>query len=467
MFQTYKKQNVKVIPLPRFRIETQSNTDIPLSFSQLLHYVSQSNHKNMWKSNYKQYAGSAMQSKIISDSPKKMEHSINLLPYDSVLREVITRTYGCKIIDITDPASNQPSNCTNEVHVNLYPVLAAIETKTQIILIFDAFIEHSLFDCITYSPSILDKSHNKPLFMIYQLLHLMKSLHEKGLMLGEITLHDIFITENLWLQIIPKIDSNLIKLSEIDSCLGVVTSNKTSPSRGVVEPLLNPNDFYTKYLSISKSFTGIKYSVKDYCEMWCHGQISNFDYLTLLNELAGRRIGCPGYHHIMPWVTDFTSRNGMNWRDLTKSKYRLNKGDAQLDLMFSSQHNHGDITNNIPHHVSDVLSEITYYVYMARRTPKSVLCRHVRPIWVPAEYPASIQRLQEWTPDECIPEFYNDPLVFKSIHEDLPNLEVPQWAGCPENFITKHREALESQYISERLHAWIDLTFGYVLNVFA
>lgn len=412
----------------------------------------------MWKSAYKQYAGTSMPNKIISDSPKKSEQSIILLPYDNVLREVITRVYGCKIIDINDPTATQNSNSSPEPHVNLYPVLAAIETKTQIIIIFDTFIEHSLFDCITYSPSVLDKSHNKPLFLIYQLLHLMKWLHEKGLMLGEIALTDIFITENLWLQVIPKIDSNVIKLDEIDQFSGTMPS-KTSPSRGISESLINPNEFYTKYLQLNKDLNGSRYSIKDYCEMWCHGHISNFDYLTILNDLAGRRIGCPGYHHIMPWVTDFTSRNGMNWRDLTKSKYRLNKGDAQLDLMFSSQHS-GDGSNNIPHHVSDVLSEITYYVYMARRTPKSVLCRHVRPVWVPAEYPASIQRLQEWTPDECIPEFYNDPLVFKSIHEDLPDLEVPLWASCPENFITKHREALESQYISERLHAWIDLTFG-------
>jgi len=136
-----------------------------------------------------------------------------------------------------------------------------------------------------------------------------------------------------------------------------------------------------------------------------------------LNGLAGRRANDGFYAPILPWVADLTSPNG-GWRDLTKSKYRLSKGDEMLDITFQS-------TN--PHHLTDMLSSVTYCIYAARRLDVELLKKVVRAKFEPNEYPQSIQRMYQWTPDECIPEFYTDPTIFSSIHADMEDLGIPEW----------------------------------------
>ncbi|XP_050432817.1 WD repeat-containing protein 81 [Adelges cooleyi] len=417
------KNGKQVIPLPKRSESIDFEKD--LSYSQQLQYVTVTNRKNLWKEAYKKYDGFFYREKPSCPN-------ICLSSHDTTIRDVLTRFYNCPIVSLRDRSLKISTESENESHSNILPANIVFETEKYFYLLQETNNTHFFQDCSNYSPALIKACHARPLFVVYQILNAMQNTHDRGLILGDITFSDIIVSPELWIRILPRIADNILDASEIDS---------------------NFDD--TSYQKPAECLASM-------CEQWVRGKISNFDYLTFLNKLAGRKYGDPKCHHVFPWVTDFSSRAGLNYRDLTKSKYRLNKGDRQLDLTYDI----GDEKSSVmtPHHVTDVLSEITYYVYRSRVTPRSVLCRYIRTKFVPEEYPSSIQRMQQWSPDECIPEFYTDPSVFKSIHKELPDLGVPTWAENVQDLVDTHRTILESNYISERLHHWIDLTFGYKLS---
>ncbi|OEL12775.1 Protein GFS12 [Dichanthelium oligosanthes] len=337
-----------------------------------------------------------------------------------------------------------PSGCVR--HPNILPVLGILETSDCCYMLYPK-APYTLENIMHYSPEAF-RSDWHIRFLIYQIISALGYLHDSGIHHANLRPSNILMSDSLW----PY-------LSISDTC-------PIRHSWGFADPKCSPNSCcFMEDCSSKAIYTGFKLQSsldwQSYFKQWWKGELSNYEYLLVLNKLAGRRWGDPAFHTVMPWVIDFTvmpdKSSDSGWRDLTKSKWRLAKGDEQLDFTYSS--------SEVPHHVSDeCLSELAVCSYKARRLPKTILRSAVRSVYEPNEYPSSMQRLYQWTPDECIPEFYSDPRIFASLHSEMSDLALPSWATSTEDFICLHRDALESDRVSQQLHHWIDITFGYKLS---
>ena len=389
--------------------------------------------------------------------------------YNTFLRNILFKLYGCQPISLQsdlamvmrDDDVDAPSR-----YPGILSTYAVVESHHAFYII-QPFICHTVADLVTFSPSKLGEStYCCRLFILYQILKSIRHFHALAISIGDLRLKDIAVDDKLWVEVRQPsvdrlfrwVDDDVDNMSSFDEAL--ITGGA---KMCVQNPLtVNAPSYTDGECCISQRLQFSGYGQSDLSSMtqkWVHHDISTLYYLLFLNHLAGRNADDANHHPIVPWVVDFAD----GYRDLTRSKYRLNKGEEQLSLTYDVMNPESVMRDcgHTPFHVSDFLSDITYYVYKARRTEKSVLCELVRPRWVPNHYPASMQRLYEWTPDECIPEFYTDPKIFSSIHDDLPDLELPAWASDGQEFIRIHRELLEGEEVSNNLHHWIDLTFGY------
>ncbi|XP_010276538.1 PREDICTED: protein GFS12 isoform X2 [Nelumbo nucifera] len=336
-------------------------------------------------------------------------------------------------------------------HPNIAPVLGLLTTPDYINLFLPKSL-YTLENVLHYSPHFLKTEwHIK--FLIYQILSALSYIHSLGVSHGDLCPSNVMLTSSCWSWLCisdkPCLKDNLISRNETNppvmSSPRLGCCIKGCPCEGLYADLkLSPSiDWFSDF------------------KRWWEGELSNYEYLLVLNRIAGRRWGDHTFHPVMPWVIDFSVKPDENseagWRDLSKSKWRLAKGDEQLDFTYS--------TSEIPHHVSDeCLSELAVCSYKARRLPLSILRMAVRSVYEPNEYPSNMQRLYQWTPDECIPEFYSDPRIFSSLHSGMSDLAVPSWVSSPEEFIKLHRDALESNRVSQQIHHWIDITFGYKMS---
>lgn len=227
--------------------------------------------------------------------------------------------------------------------------------------------------------------------------------------------------------------------------------------------------------------------VLEMTQRWQRRQVSNFEYLMYLNNEADRSVNDIAQYPVFPHIiADFTSRK-LNledpsiFRDLSKPVGALNPERLQyFKERFLSMPPADAHTGSPPPFLYGTHYSTPGYVlhYLVRVAPEYMLCLQNGKFDAPDRMFHSIEGTWQsclTNPadlKELIPEFFTgsgeflvnfDDLNLGHRHtgERLNDVELPRWADSPRDFIRKNAKALESEYVSEHLHEWIDLIFGY------
>jgi hypothetical protein len=226
------------------------------------------------------------------------------------------------------------------------------------------------------------------------------------------------------------------------------------------------------------------YSHSSYTELWKRRQISNFEYLMKLNIMAGRSYNDITQYPVYPWIlSNYLSEtmdlnNKGNYRDLSKPMGALNEERLKE---FKERYN-SFYDDTIPKFMygSHYSSAGVVLHYMVRQEPYTTLAINLQSGRFDCPDRIFFNLSKTWhgcnhsmsDVKELIPEMYYCPEIFTNSNR-LPlgelqdgnvvdNVVLPPWChNDPYEFIRIHREALESDYVSEHLHEWIDLIFGF------
>jgi hypothetical protein len=222
---------------------------------------------------------------------------------------------------------------------------------------------------------------------------------------------------------------------------------------------------------------------------WQRGEMSNFQYLMLVNTMAGRTFNDLTQYPVFPWVlADYTSEeldleSPKTFRNLSKPMgCQTPTREAEYKDRFKQFAEMGDQNAPAFHYGTHYSSAMIVSSYLIRLQPfvqsylllqggnfdhADRLFDSIEKAWLSASRD-TMSDVRELTPEFFyLPEFLTNVNKYdfgtkQASGELVNNVKLPPWAkGDPHVFIAKHREALESPYVSQHLPDWIDLVFGY------
>ncbi|KAM3860682.1 protein FAN [Diretmus argenteus] len=222
-----------------------------------------------------------------------------------------------------------------------------------------------------------------------------------------------------------------------------------------------------------------EHTAESYTLQWQRGHLSNYQYLLHLNNLADRSCNDLSQYPVFPWVihdyssTQLDMTNSATFRDLSRPVGALTKD--RLERLLARYRGMPDPRFMYGSHYS---SPGYVLFYLVRVAPEHMLClqngRYDHADRMFNSIAETWKNCLEGATDfkELIPEFYGSDSSFleNKLNLDLGRRQngslvcdvvLPPWASDASDFLQKNKTALESQYVSEHLHEWIDLVFGF------
>jgi len=223
---------------------------------------------------------------------------------------------------------------------------------------------------------------------------------------------------------------------------------------------------------------------------WQERRLSNYEYLLFLNALSGRSFADPCSYPVFPWtLANYTSEtldleDKSNYRDLSKPMGALNQARLRDTIAryetFIDPHvppfHYGSLYSSSAGVVMHYLLRLTSFAKLhcelqgGKFDVADRLFASIPEAWESnsgARGTSSGGEVKELTPEwYSTPAFLvnrgNLPLGSSQEGDIIGDVELPPWArGSPYAFIAANRNALESEIVSNSLHHWIDLIFGY------
>ncbi|RUS76849.1 hypothetical protein EGW08_015382, partial [Elysia chlorotica] len=221
-------------------------------------------------------------------------------------------------------------------------------------------------------------------------------------------------------------------------------------------------------------------------QKWVNREISNFEYLMQLNTIAGRSYNDLSQYHVFPWIlVDYFSEhldleNPAVFRDLSRPIGVVNqKNEEEVREKFETFEDPSGMIMKFHYgtHYSNAASVMHYLVRVEPFTTLHIQLQSGKFDVADRQFhsvPGSFTSLMDNPNDvkELIPEFFYFPEFLINFNgfdlgrmqitkEHVNDVKLPPWASTAEEFIHKHRQALESEHVSMNLHSWIDLIFGF------